>query len=463
MNLISKIQRTTYLIDSENVCDAWIQLLPELKKKDRIIVFYTENTANLAAECVSMLADYKGYEILWEKCFTGNNALDFQLVSRLGYYICKRPKDKFVIMSNDTGYDPAIKYWVGAGFQVERMRGKTRKQLRQEKLRLLPGPAQEGAERSKPKKRKSSTAAGGRRKGSVRLLPGAGAVQEQPERAAAKQAAPMMPARFEENAVSASVQTDASRAEMEAAAGRTAQKKSAEILLSQPPAAELPATKSSKSPAAGSLKSAAAESPKPLVKESPKPSAKELSKPPAAELPEPRAAESPEPSAAELSEPRADESPETPAAESTRPLADESPEPKPVSEPELPVECILGICRSVSVRKLGMLHEALVALLGMESGREVYHFLKSNREMHEKLSTLYLKDKNERVKNYIQSVLIYHHLEPARAEEIKKILFRFSPKNASGCYKALRTEFGREEGERYYAALKSHLQMIRKI
>ena len=87
MSFLNRVQRTTYLIDSENVCDAWIQLLPELKKKDRIIVFYTDYTANLAAECVSMLADYKGYEILWEKCFTGNNALDFQLISRLGYYL----------------------------------------------------------------------------------------------------------------------------------------------------------------------------------------------------------------------------------------------------------------------------------------------------------------------------------------------------------------------------------------
>ena len=194
MSFLNRVQRTTYLIDSENVCDAWIQLLPELKKKDRIIVFYTDYTANLAAECVSMLADYKGYEILWEKCFTGNNALDFQLISRLGYYLCKRPRDKFVIMSNDTGYDPAIQYWVGAGFQVERMRGKTRKQLRQEKLKLLPGSAQEGAERSRPKKKRTSS--GNRKKGNVRVLPKTGAGQ--PERAAAEQAAPVISARLEE-------------------------------------------------------------------------------------------------------------------------------------------------------------------------------------------------------------------------------------------------------------------------
>lgn len=428
MSFLNRVQRTTYLIDSENVCDAWIQLLPELKKKDRIIVFYTDYTANLAAECVSMLADYKGYEILWEKCFTGNNALDFQLISRLGYYLCKRPRDKFVIMSNDTGYDPAIQYWVGAGFQVERMRGKTRKQLRQEKLKLLPGSAQEGAERSRPKKKRTSS--GNRKKGNVRVLPKTGAGQ--PERAAAEQAAPVISARLEEHTVHAAVQVQPSGTELEAVARNKTQKENAESLLPKLLTAERSA---------------------PLAAESPDGPVAELPRPFAAEPPMPVDAGAPNASATEAMKPS--------AAEALEPSASEASEQG--SEPELPVECILGICRSVSVHKLGMLHEALVALLGMENGREVYHFLKSNREMHEKLLSLYLQDKNERVKNYIQSVLVYHQLEPAKAEEVKQILFRVSPKNPAGCYKALRAEFGREEGEQYYAALKSHLQMIRKV
>ena len=37
------MQRMTYLIDSENVNDAWVKLLPRLERKDRIIIFYTEN------------------------------------------------------------------------------------------------------------------------------------------------------------------------------------------------------------------------------------------------------------------------------------------------------------------------------------------------------------------------------------------------------------------------------------
>ena len=113
------MKQTIYLVDSENVNDAWVQLLPKLERRDRIIVFHTKNSPHFTTESASQMADFQS-RLTWEKCFTGTNGLDFQLVSRLGYLICKKPKATFVIVSNDTGFDAAIKYWVQEGKQVSR-------------------------------------------------------------------------------------------------------------------------------------------------------------------------------------------------------------------------------------------------------------------------------------------------------------------------------------------------------
>ena len=59
----------------------------------------------------------------FEECYEGQNALDFQLISYLGYLIGK-DEDKtseFIVMSNDTGFDPAVRYWKQKGFLVNRI------------------------------------------------------------------------------------------------------------------------------------------------------------------------------------------------------------------------------------------------------------------------------------------------------------------------------------------------------
>ena len=57
-------------------------------------------------------------EIKFEECNAGNNALDFQLISYLGYLMKNEElKDsEFIVMSNDTGYDPAVNFWKKENF-----------------------------------------------------------------------------------------------------------------------------------------------------------------------------------------------------------------------------------------------------------------------------------------------------------------------------------------------------------
>lgn len=121
---------TVYLIDSENVNDAWVELLPVLDHEDQIIVFYTDKSPHMCYQnVIALLNNDKKVEFI--KCFEGNNALDFQLVTELGYLLCSAPKQTYIIVSNDTGFDAIVKYWQKKEYDVSRIRGKDcRKEVR---------------------------------------------------------------------------------------------------------------------------------------------------------------------------------------------------------------------------------------------------------------------------------------------------------------------------------------------
>ena len=95
-----------YLVDSENVNDNWLMLLDLSDETDKIIVFYTKNSPHMSYSSVIKLLGCTR-EIKFEECNAGNNALDFQLISYLGYLMKNEElKDsEFIVMSNDTGYE----------------------------------------------------------------------------------------------------------------------------------------------------------------------------------------------------------------------------------------------------------------------------------------------------------------------------------------------------------------------
>ena len=388
MKIASRQQRTTYLVDSENVNDAWTRLLPELKKRDRVIIFYTENTPNVSAESVRMLTEYKEYDVTWEKCFTGSNALDFQLVSRLGYYICQQPKDVYVIVSNDNGYDAVVKYWTRAGVAIDRLRRVAGGAYRKEPQKYLPGPApanQQMALTDKQQTEKKSFFA--RWRGAKEENVSEHAVESDTEKnlvgrpAGNKGAAEHMPG-------------SGDAAKNNGAVGR---------LGGKPGHVGAAGSGRKTDPAAG----------------------------------QPENGTTPEPM--------------------------EGTETQEQEEFKIPVNCVLGICRSVSIKKLDWVHEALVALLGAENGREVYYFLKENREFHGKLRTIYLKNQDQRMVNYVQVVLEYHNLEIERTQEVKKLMLDHLRGNYNDLYRSLIRKFGKGQGGQYYAVLKPHIHIMRRM
>lgn len=110
------MKRKYYLVDTENVGDRWFDLLPKIKKKDRIITFYTEHHSKHLEEYLTK--QVHNPRMVWLECAVGNNALDYQLIGVLSYLIAKHPKSSFYIYSNDRDYQAAIDFWQSRGIAV---------------------------------------------------------------------------------------------------------------------------------------------------------------------------------------------------------------------------------------------------------------------------------------------------------------------------------------------------------
>ena len=124
-----------FLVDSENVNDNWLMLFDMADEDDEIIVFYTKKSPHMSYMSVIRLMENNKINIRFEESYEGTNALDFQLVSYMGYLMgcagsfsenkcdaasAESCADEYIIMSNDTGYDPAVRFWKDKGFAVRR-------------------------------------------------------------------------------------------------------------------------------------------------------------------------------------------------------------------------------------------------------------------------------------------------------------------------------------------------------
>lgn len=124
-----------FLVDSENVNDNWLMLFDMADEDDEIVVFYTKKSPHMSYMSVIRLIENNKINIRFEECYEGTNALDFQLVSYMGYLMgcggaCSENEcdaasaetgaDEYIIMSNDTGYDPAVRFWKDKGCAVRR-------------------------------------------------------------------------------------------------------------------------------------------------------------------------------------------------------------------------------------------------------------------------------------------------------------------------------------------------------
>lgn len=116
----TKIKKKTrfFLVDYENVHTAGLEGIKKLSEADTVYIFYSENADSLTFETLRLLSDSKA-KIEYIKVKTdGQNALDFQLSSFLGYLLGQNEDARCYIVSRDRGFSNVQIFWYGQGRRI---------------------------------------------------------------------------------------------------------------------------------------------------------------------------------------------------------------------------------------------------------------------------------------------------------------------------------------------------------
>lgn len=107
------------LIDLENIGNKGFKGLDNLSSKDRVIVFYKENSTVSIKVLVKYCNSKMQKEFVCVKEST-KNAVDFQIVACLGKLSSELPDEEFYVVSNDGGFDAAVSYLKDFGKKISR-------------------------------------------------------------------------------------------------------------------------------------------------------------------------------------------------------------------------------------------------------------------------------------------------------------------------------------------------------
>ena len=477
-----------YLVDSENVGDIWVPLLVSSQEDDEVLVFYTTKSPHMNYENVRMLKETEK-EADFIKCFEGSNALDFQLVSELGYRLSQNADREYVIVSNDTGFDAAVRYWSTRKMPVSRLSGKECHRMLTEKKQRV---TKETGAAAEPEQEQTRAAGPEVETEQVR---------ETGQEAEAEQVRETGP-------------------EAEAERGREQSKKPRSSKKSEPSKAGGKAGESGKPEASGKAGNAeisgkaepaekaglAGESGKAEVtgkaedaeesgkaepaektgraKRSRK-SAKAVKAEKSEHMSEPDRSEKSQKSDKAKTQNAGNEKPDLTEEQSGQMTAmmdlkeEMSENPQSVSnatgQSEAPAKFGLDLnaerailktlCACISKENLVDFHNALVALLGEEEGKRLYQELKTNAEYASYWSELPAYGLKEKFDMYCK--MVFDHSEYAKEppEDFSGFLYQANGKrkNLNSLRAALQGHYGKDKGMKYYSLFKSHIKMMNRM
>lgn len=107
-----------YLIDFENVHSDGLKGIEQLAENDICYVFYSEHAGVLTFNIHKKIIDSKAKIYYVEAQVGMKNALDFQLVSYLGYMIRENQEASYCIISNDRAFALVADFWKKKGVEV---------------------------------------------------------------------------------------------------------------------------------------------------------------------------------------------------------------------------------------------------------------------------------------------------------------------------------------------------------
>lgn len=459
-----------YLVDSENVGDIWVPLLVSSQEDDEVLVFYTTKSPHMNYENVRMLKETEK-EADFIKCFEGSNALDFQLVSELGYRLSQNADREYVIVSNDTGFDAAVRYWSTREMPVSRLSGKECHRMLTEKKQRV---AKESGAAVEPEQEQTRAAGPEVEAEQVRETEQeaeAEQVRETGQEAEAErgreQSKKPRSSKKSESSKAGGKAGESGKPEASGKAGNAETSGKAEVIGKAEDAEKSgkaePAEKTGR--AKRSRKSAKAEK--------------------SERMSEPDRSEKSQKSDKAKTQNAGNEKPDLTEQQSRQMTAmmdlkeEMSENPQSVSnatgQSEAPAKFGLDLnaerailktlCACISKENLVDFHNALVALLGEEEGKRLYQELKTNAEYASYWSELPAYGLKEKFDMYCK--MVFDHSEYAKEppEDFSGFLYQANGKrkNLNSLRAALQGHYGKDKGMKYYSLFKSHIKMMNRM
>ncbi len=477
-----------YLVDSENVGDIWVPLLVSSQEDDEVLVFYTTKSPHMNYENVRMLKETEK-EADFIKCFEGSNALDFQLVSELGYRLSQNADREYVIVSNDTGFDAAVRYWSTRKMPVSRLSGKECHRMLTEKKQRV---AKESGAAVEPEQEQTRAAGPEVETEQVRET-GSEAEAEQvretgqeaeAERGREQSKKPRSSKKSEPSKAGGKA-GESGKPEASGKAGNAETSGKAEV-IGKAEDAETSGKSEPEENAGLAEESGKAEPAEKTgrAKRSRK-SAKAVKAEKSEHMSEPDRSEKSQKSDKAKTQNAGNEKPDLTEQQSGQMTAmmdlkeEMSENPQSVSnatgQSEAPAKFGLDLnaerailktlCACISKENLVDFHNALVALLGEEEGKRLYQELKTNAEYASYWSELPAYGLKEKFDMYCK--MVFDHSEYAKEppEDFSGFLYQANGKrkNLNSLRAALQGHYGKDKGMKYYSLFKSHIKMMNRM
>lgn len=108
------------MIDFENVALLSAADVAQLPAACHITIFYS-SAQKIFVRTAAALHRLDGQVDYMELDGSGENALDFYIACYLGQWFCESPQTRFVIVSNDKGFDPLMRHMQARGCDCRRV------------------------------------------------------------------------------------------------------------------------------------------------------------------------------------------------------------------------------------------------------------------------------------------------------------------------------------------------------
>ena len=463
-------------------------LLVSSQEDDEVLVFYTTKSPHMNYENVRMLKETEK-EADFIKCFEGSNALDFQLVSELGYRLSQNADREYVIVSNDTGFDAAVRYWSTRKMPVSRLSGKECHRMLTEKKQRVTKETGAAAEPEQEQTRAAGPEVETEQVWETGSEAEAEQVRETGQEAEAErgreQSRKPRSSKKSEPSKAGGKAGESGKPEVIGKAGNAETSGKAEVIGKAEDAEKFgkaePAEKAGLAEESGKAEPAEKTG---RAKRSRK-SAKAVKAEKSEHMSEPDRSEKSQKSDKAKTQNAGNEKPDLTEEQSGQMTAmmdlkeEMSENPQSVSnatgQSEAPAKFGLDLnaerailktlCACISKENLVDFHNALVALLGEEEGKRLYQELKTNAEYASYWSELPAYGLKEKFDMYCK--MVFDHSEYAKEppEDFSGFLYQANGKrkNLNSLRAALQGHYGKDKGMKYYSLFKSHIKMMNRM